>query len=58
MYNMDIREIAKKKQVKLWEIAEVLQLSDANFSRKLRRELPSTEKHRIFSIIDDIAERR
>ena len=39
----------------LWEIAEKLEVTDGNFSRKLRRELPAEEKQRIFSLIDEIA---
>jgi hypothetical protein len=58
MQNQDIRKKAKELNVKLWEIAEVLRINDSNFSRKLRRELPSMEKQRIFSIIDDLAKGR
>lgn len=53
--NADIREMAKNKRVCLWQIAECLGINDGNFSRKLRRELPDTEKQRIFAIIDEIA---
>jgi hypothetical protein len=58
MINQDIRDKAKKSKVKLWEIAEVLDMADSNFSKKLRKELPSTEKQKIFSIIEDLAKRR
>lgn len=53
--NNDIRNIAKKRGVKLWEIALHLGINDGNFSRKLRKELPQDEKQRIFDIIDQIA---
>lgn len=58
MYNVDIRETAKKTGVKLWEIAERYNggISDGNFSRKLRRELPSEEKEKIFRIIEEITQ--
>lgn len=56
MKNMDIREYAKKKGVKLWEIASALHINDGNFSRKLRQELPNEMKQKIFQIIDQISE--
>lgn len=53
--NMDIKNRAKKNGVYLWEIADKLGIIDCNFSRKLRKELPTAEKQEIFKIIDDIA---
>lgn len=54
MYNREIRETAKASGVMLWEIAERYGISDSNFSRKLRRELPEPEKQKIFAIIEQI----
>ena len=56
MKNMDIREYAKKKGVKLWEIASALHINDGNFSRELRQELSNEIKQQIFQIIDKISE--
>ena len=56
MKNMDIREYAEKKGVKLWEIASALHINDGNFSRKLRQELSNEIKQQIFQIIDQISE--
>lgn len=56
MKNIDIREYAKKKGVKLWEIASALHINDGNFSRKLRQELTNEIKQQIFQIIDQISE--
>ena len=56
MKNVDIREYAKKKGVKLWEIASALHIKDGNFSRKLRQELPNEMKQKIFQIIDKISD--
>ena len=56
MKNIDIREYAKKKGVKLWQIADNLGLADFNFSRKLRKELPQEEKEKIFSIIERLSQ--
>ena len=53
--NQDIKRQAKQSGVFLWEIAEKLEVTDGNLSRKLRRELPAEEKQRIFSLIDEIA---
>ena len=54
MQNVDIRKAAKEAKVNLWEIAEVYGINDGNFSRKLRRELPESEKQKIFEIIEQI----
>lgn len=56
--NLDIRAKAKGAGVKLWEIAEKLNILDSNFSRKLRHKLPQAEKDRIFSIIEEIAKEK
>ena len=56
MKNIDIREYAKKKGVKLWEIASELHINDGNFSRKLRQELSNEIKQEIFQIIDRISD--
>ena len=42
--------------VRLWQIADVLGISDSNFSRKLRHELGGREKAKIIKIIDRIAD--
>lgn len=55
MSNQDIRRTAAGAGVKLWQIAEALEIADCSLSRKLRRELPSEEKERIFAIIDRLA---
>lgn len=55
MANEDIRKSAKENHVKLWKIAEELGINDGNFSRRLRCELPDTEKQKIFSIIQKIS---
>lgn len=54
MNNVDIREKAEKSNVKLWQIADYLGITDGNFSRKLRKELPEEEKQKIFTIIKEL----
>ena len=56
MANEDIRYAAKRKRVKLWEVAERMGMRDNYLSVKLRHELASQEKEKIFSIIDQLAE--
>lgn len=53
--NKEIKETALKNGVYLWEIADKLGIWDSTFSRKLRHELPDTEKQAIFKIIDELA---
>lgn len=53
--NVEIREAAKRSGVKLWQIAENIGLSDATFSRKLRRELSEDERDRVLSVITQLA---
>ena len=54
--NQDIRDAAKKANIKLWQIADKLGIYDGNFSRKLRHELTNEEKNRILTIIHELAE--
>ena len=53
--NQDIRNAAKKADIKLWQIAEKLGIWDATFSIKLRKELPQEEKEKIIGIIAELA---
>lgn len=55
MRNKDIRDYARIKDVRLWRIAERLNICDSNFSRMLRRELQEDKKIEIKAIIDDIS---
>lgn len=55
MKNLDIRKEAKETKVRLWEIAQELNINDGNFSRKLRKELPVKEKEKIFDLIKKIS---
>ena len=55
MFNQEIREAARRSNVKLWQIAERIGCNDSNFSRKLRKEFSPEEKTRALEIIVDIA---
>lgn len=54
MRNLDIRFAAKETGVRIWQIAEKLQISDCQMSRKLRKELTDDEKKRIYEIIEKL----
>lgn len=53
--NYDVREYANKKDIRLWQIADRLGITDNYFSRKLRKEFSEEEKQKIFKIIDELA---
>ena len=57
MHNKVIRATAATKGVKLWQIADAIGITDATFSRKLRRELPPEEQEKILGIIQQLAEK-
>ena len=53
--NSKIKNYARLKKVKLWQVAEKLGLHDSNFSRKLRHELSEEDTEQIIKIIDDLS---
>jgi len=53
--NKNIRDTAKVKGVRLWEVADKLGIADTTMSRWLRKELPDDKKCSILAIIDEIA---
>lgn len=58
MNNNDIRMMARNQDVRLWQIANKLNMQDSNFSKMLRKELPSEKKEHIYKIINEIAKER
>ncbi len=54
MANRDIREAAKEAGVKLWQIANKLNVSEATITRLMRTELNAEEKANILKIIADL----
>lgn len=55
MKNKDIREALKINGVKHWELADHLGIHENTFVRRLRKELPDTEKHQIFEAIEKLS---
>lgn len=53
--NAEVKAKAKKSGVLIWEIADKLGIADTTMSRKLRKELPDSEKQEIFKIIDELS---
>ena len=58
MKNAQIKQLAKEKGIKLWQVAEVYGISDGNFSRLLRKELPKEKEEKILSIINNYNKER
>ena len=55
MSNQLLRDYAKISGVKLWEVAERLNLQDTNLSKMLRHQLPDDKQNELIAIIDQIA---
>lgn len=55
MSNLDIRQKALASGVKLYKIAEALNITDGTLSKKLRKEFTSEEKEKVFLIIEQLA---
>lgn len=53
--NKEIRNAAALNGIKHWEIANALGVSEGNFCRMLRTEMPTDQKQYILSIIEKIA---
>ena len=52
MSNQAIRQRLAQAQVKHWQLAEAMSMSEFTLSRRLRHELPEEEQARILDIID------
>lgn len=49
--NLDVRECAKSAGVYLWQIAAAIGVSEPTFNRRMRVEMPETEKEQVKKII-------
>lgn len=54
--NSDIRIWAFQNDIRMYEIAEKLGIHYATLNTKLRKELSTEEKRKIFDIIEDLKE--
>lgn len=55
MFNKDVRAYAKGKGVKLWQVAKAMGISEPTMTRKLRSELPETDKQTFRRIINELS---
>ena len=55
MQNNIIRKKARENKVPIWKIAQVLGVSEATMTRRLRIELPAEERDKVCSIIEAIS---
>lgn len=49
--NVDLRNTIKTYDMRLWELADLLKISEATMTRKLRHELSKDEKVKIIDLI-------
>ena len=54
--NCDIRNAITAAGLKCWQVAEAYGITDGNFSRLLRTELPDSKKREILSIINELSD--
>lgn len=52
--NQDIKKLVKDAGLRLWHIADKLNISDVNFSRALRKEFSEAKKEQILAIINEL----
>lgn len=56
--NARIRNACREFNVKLWQVADKLNISDTTFSKKLRKQLSEAETKEIIFIIKSIKRNR
>lgn len=56
--NQDIRDDIRKADIFIWEVAEVIGISDVTMSKRLRRELTVKQKSQIREAIEIIKSSR
>lgn len=53
--NIELREYANRHGVRIWEIAHAFGYSDANFTRRIREELPEDLKQEWYKCVDELS---
>lgn len=56
MANVDLKNYIHSKGLFLWNLAEMLKISEATLTRKLRRELSDEEKQDLIKLIESKGE--
>lgn len=54
MKNFDVKEAIENAKLYQWQIANALNISEFTLSRRLRNELTSKEKEKIFKAIEKL----
>lgn len=54
MNGAEIKEKIKAANIKLWQVAHALGITDATFSRKLRFDFNESETQKILAIIEEL----
>lgn len=57
MANESIRNAAHNKRIRMWEIADMLNVSENTLYRKMRYEMPLEEQQRILRVIDELSKK-
>ena len=55
MKNKDIRAAIADAGLRMWQVAEALNIADTTFCRKLRRALSDEDKARVYAAIAELA---
>ena len=55
MKNKDIRAAIADAGLRMWQVAEALNIADTTFCRKLRRELSDEDKERVYAVIAELS---
>lgn len=54
MKNFDVKEAIENAKLYQWQVAKALNISEFTLSRKLRNELTSKEKEKVFKVIEKL----
>ena len=56
--NLDVKVKAMENGVKLYQIAQRLEISESAFNRRMRKELSSADRERFLRAIEEIADEK
>lgn len=56
--NQEIKDFAKKRGVRLWQLADAVGMTDVQLSKKFRYELPEDFKKVLFEKIEELASKK
>ncbi len=54
MTGEEVRKMIKSKRVRIWEVAKILQINDAVFSRRLRYDFTDEEVEKVKKAIEKV----